>query len=80
MIQPKKEDFSDIHLALTKDAIRPLNTAKYSDKKESDVTINATKAQQATSSLPNTNTATGIKSATPAQTSTQPSFKLDVTE
>jgi type VI secretion lipoprotein, VC_A0113 family len=83
VIQPKKEDFSDIRLSLTKDAIRPLNTAKYSDKKESDVTINATKVQQATSTLPNANTATGINSATPAQTSTistKPSFNLDIAE
>ncbi len=83
VIQPKKEDFSDIRLALTKDAIRPLNTAKYSDQKENDVTINATKVQQATSTLPNANTATGINSATPAQTSTistKPSFNLDIAE
>nr|WP_321241334.1 type VI secretion system lipoprotein TssJ [uncultured Tolumonas sp.] len=85
VIQPKKEDFSDIRLALTQEAIRPLSTAKYSDKKESDVTINATKAQQATSTLPNTNTATvtGINSATPVQSSTistKPSFNLDITE
>ena len=85
VIQPKKEDFSDIRLALTQDAIRPLKTAKYSDKKESDVTINATKAQQATSTLPNTNTATvtGINSATPVQSSTistKPSFNLDIAE
>jgi type VI secretion system protein VasD len=83
VIQPKKEDFSDIRLALTKDAIRPLNTTKYNDKNDGGVTINASQAQQATSTLPNANTVTGIKSATPAQTSTistKPSFNLDITE
>ena len=80
VIQPQKEDFSDIRLALTKDAIRPLNATQYNDKNDGDVTINATQAQQATGTLPKTNTATGIKSVTPAQTSTQPSFNLDITE
>ncbi|MDD2842619.1 MAG: type VI secretion system lipoprotein TssJ [Tolumonas sp.] len=83
VIQPKKEDFSDIRLELTKDAIRPLNAAKYNDKNESDVTINASQAQQAISTLPNANTAAGVNSATPVQASmisTKPSFNLDITE
>ena len=83
VIQPQKEDFSDIRLALTKDAIRPLNATKYNDKNDGDVTINANQAQQATSTLPNASTATGVNSAMPVQTSTistKPSFNLDITE
>ena len=83
VIQPQKEDFSDIRLALTKDAIRPLNATKYNDKNDGDVTINANQAQQATSTLPNASTAAGVNSATPVQTSTistKPSFNLDITE
>lgn len=83
VIQPQKEDFSDIRLALTKDAIRPLNAAKYNDKNNGDVAINARQAQQATSTLPNANAVTGVSSTTPAQTSTistKPSFNLDITE
>ncbi len=85
VIQPKKEDFSDIRLALTKDAIRPLNATKYNDKNDGDVVINASQTQQATSTLSNTNTATatGINSATPVQSSTistKPSFNLDIAE
>ena len=83
VIQSQKEDFSDIRLALTKDVIRPLNATKYNDKNDGDVTINANQAQQATSTLPNASTATGVNSAMPVQTSTistKPSFNLDITE
>lgn len=46
VLQPKPEDFSDIRLALTKDAIRPLTDTKYSDKKNSGTTVNTAQVQQ----------------------------------
>lgn len=84
VIQPQKEDFSDIRLALTKEAIRPLTEAQYKDKQDSDTAINrAQSLQQATNTLPNANAATGANSAALPQSSTisnKPSFNLDITE
>lgn len=65
VIQPKTEDFSDIHLALTKDAIRPLTDTKYDDKKKDGMSINSAQVQQHASTVQRGyNMATGTSQAT----------------
>ncbi len=65
VIQPKTEDFSDIHLALTKDAIRPLTDTKYDDKKKDGMSINSAQVQQHASTVQSGyNMATGTSQAT----------------
>ena len=46
VIQPEKEDFSAIRLALTRDAIRPLTPAQYEDKQDSTTALNVSQIEQ----------------------------------
>ena len=46
VIQPEKEDFSAIRLALTRDAIRPLTPAQYEDKQGSATALNVSQIEQ----------------------------------
>ena len=67
VLQPKIEDFSDIRLALTKDAIRPMTDTKYDNKKKDGMSVNTAQVQQhASIAQSGYNMATGTSPATNA--------------